>query len=355
MIYQCAQDNNDETLFNDFPSELNYLLSKKLDNPIALEVSLNGKKAMLKLGYFSNTKGIIYTITTIERYINSSKLFKELIKMSEVTLNSIVVFKRKTSFDQNSYVQDLIHNLTSLNAYNIQSLFALIPQQVLTQNINKQHEVIKDAILNQPNITITTLLKLIKYNFAMKVEFSVFEKTVMQNPVMQKRQLQIRDIILSILQIFIDDFEKMKITVSLGSSEKTLNVDYDTLFVSLYYILENAVKYCAKSTDFKIIFKEEDDCFSVLFKMISVRIEDNEITKLCNKNFRASNAILLTDKGKGIGMNRILKTLKMNDATIEISPRVTDFSKTQNEISFDHNEFKIKFMGQQDWFKTNVS
>jgi hypothetical protein len=348
-----AVDNNGELLYGDFPEELHHVFLDAPEGFTVKDVFVNGRTLKSKLGVLTNKEAKLFVFTSDPKYVKSSKLFKELIRMSRFTLESIVKVKNKLSLDHNSYVQDLVHNLTSLNTYNIQDLFALIPQHILTQNINKQHDIIKNILVEQPNIAVATLLKLIKYNLAMKVEFSVFEKTIIQNPFLQKQNLSIKQITLSVLQIFIEDFEGLKITVSVDSTTKMLNVDYDTLFVSLYYLLENAVKYSLRGSKFGIIFKEEPTCFSIIFKMISARIEEHEKNKLCTKNFRAASAILLTNEGKGIGMSRILKTLKMNDAEIEIFPRVTDYQKSANGILYEHNEFKIKFPGQQDWFKVN--
>lgn len=351
--FLLAVDNNGEILYGDLPGELQYLLFSESEQFVLKDVSYDGRTKKSKFCTIKKSDTKLLVFTTDPKYINSSKLFRELVRMSMFTLESIVKVKEKLSFDHNAYVQDLIHNLTSLNSYNIQDLFSLIPQHVLTQNINKQHDVIKGIIIEQPNVAVSTLLNLIKYNLAMKVEFSVFEKTMIQNPFLQKQNLSVRQIILSVLQIFIEDFDRLKITVSVDSCEKMLNVDYDIFFVSLYYLLENAVKYSMRNSKFNVIFKEEKDGFSVIFKMISAKIEDHEKTKLCNKNFRAASAKALTNEGKGIGMHRVLKTLKMNDAEIEIIPRVTEYQKTVNGIVYEHNEFKIKFPGQQDWFKVN--
>lgn len=274
--------------------------------------------------------------------------------MSLISLAPLEKFQKDIISSQNALTQELIHNLTSLNSYNIQDLFSLIPQQTLTQNIDKQSEIVKSIIAEKPNITATTLLKLIKYNLAMKVEFSVFEKTLQQYPSIQKMEYSIREIILSILQIFIDEFEERKIDVSLDASIKKIEVDYDTFFVSLYFILENAIKYCRPNSNFKIVFKEEPDSFSISFIMDSIRIEDEEVNKLCLKGFRAESAKIINKSGNGIGMYRILKTLKLNNAELEITPRTSTLLIKTKDAWYEQNQFKIKFKGQQDWFKTNM-
>lgn len=332
-----------KSILNNFPKELQVFLEKEIPKSEKIELTFNGKKTKARIGKQKNNYGEIVILSIEERYVNSNNLFYELFKITILSLENIVSFRNTFSLNQNEYVQDLIHNLTSLNTYNVQELESLIPSKVLTQNINTQKEVIKNIIAEKPIITANTLLKLIKYNYAMKVEFSVFEKTIMQNPKVQKQELSIKEIILSILQIFIDEFEQRNITVSIDNNDKRIHIDYEILFVSLFYILENAVKYCSKSSKFKILLKEEESYFYIIFDMLSLRIEDDEVSKLCLKKFRAKSAINYSEDGKGIGMSRVLKTLKLNNADIEIIPRVTDFSLKKGQFTYEHNQIKLKF------------
>lgn len=342
-IFHQITDITGKVVLNNFPKELQYLLLSEVEKTSKIEIKYKDKKIQAKIGKQTSEYGLIIVLTIDEKYVNSSRLHSDLLKMSLLMLNNIVLHRNSISLNQNEYVQELIHNLTSLNTYNVQELQSLIPQDVLSQNINKQKDVIKRIINDKPNITTETLLKLIKYNYAMKVEFSVFEKTVMQNPSIQKLEYSVREIILSVLQIFIEDFDEKKITVSVDYNQRRIHIDYEILFVSLFYLFENAVKYCCSHSDFKVIFKEEQNNFIVIFEMMSLRIEDDEVAKLCDKKFRAKSAIALTSEGKGIGMSRILKTLKLNSGILEIVPRINPKAKTRNNLQYELNQFKIKF------------
>lgn len=341
-FYQI-KDLDGKSILNNFPSEFQYLLSNEIEKSEKIEILFEHKKVRARIGKQKNQNGELIILTIEEKYINSSSLFKELSIMGLLTLDNVITFRNNISLNQNEYVQDLIHNLTSLNTYNVQELESLIPPKVLTKNINTQKETIKNIVNEKPNITTNTLLKLIKYNYAMKVEFSVFEKTVMQNPTVQKLEYSVRETILSILQIFIEEFEEKKIVVSIDTNEKRIHIDFEILFVSLFYIFENAVKYCCPYSKFKILFKEEQNKYLVIFDMLSLRIEEYEVPKLCQKKFRAKSAIEHTSEGKGIGMSRVLKTLKLNNAELEIIPRVSDFSKTKDNSPYEHNQFILKF------------
>lgn len=184
--FHQIKDTSRKIVLNNFPKELHYLLINEIEKIEKIEILYKNKKTQAKIGKQSSENGIINILTIDEKYVNSSRLYSDLLKMSLIMLNNIVSHRNSISLNQNEYVQELIHNLTSLNTYNVQELQSLIPQDILSQNINKQKDVIKKIVNDKPNVTTDTLLKLIKYNYAMKVEFSVFEKTVMQNPSVQK-------------------------------------------------------------------------------------------------------------------------------------------------------------------------
>ncbi len=350
-IFFYAEKADGDYIFDNFPQHLIPLITEFKESRSTIEVLMDGRKTEARIGKKNNSYGTIYVFTTEQKYVNRYKLFKELLALSVIALEPISCFQNQLIQKHSSDNQEFIHNVTSLNSYSIQSLFSLIPQNKLTGNINKQVEAVKDIIADKPIIASKTLLKLIKYSLATKVEFSVFERTMKLYQVSKKTDYPIREMILSILQIFMDDFEERKITVSLDACDRRISLDYDSLFVSFYYILDNAIKYCCRNTDFKIIFKEEDDCFAILIIMISVRIEDHEVEKLKVKGYRSNNVKSLNKEGNGIGMYRILKTLKFNDAILEITPRVNNFVRQIDEVRYEANQFKIKFIGQQDWFK----
>lgn len=354
--YYYATNNDGEYLFDNFPNDCYTLVTNYTEINQPIEVKIDGQFKYARIGKRTNINGTVYTLTFEKKFVERHKLFKELLDMSLISLGPLSSFQNSLLSKLNTKTEEFIHNIKSLNSYGIQDLFALIPQNTLSQNINKQKEIIRAITNEKPNVTVETLLNLIKYNLAMKVEFSVFERLQKPNSSVQKISQPIRSIVLSILQIFISDFDAKNIEVSLDAgeaSERLVEVDYDSLFVSLFYLLENSTKYCCPNTKYKIIFKEEKYCFSILFVMVSIPIKENEIEKLKEHGYRSEIARNINVDGKGIGMYRITKTLKLNNAELEITPRVNDFIKQHGKISYEGNQFKIKFIGQQDWFKSN--
>lgn len=351
--FYFIKSNNGDEIVNTFPPEIH---SYTTNNKVGFEkafITLNNNKYVARIGTIINENGILIILSTKQKHIKKIKLFKNLVDSNANILESIKEMKDNIINKHNTQTEELIHNLTSLNSYNIQDIFSLIPQQLLTKNINysDQLKTIKTIIDSKPNVTINTILRIIKNNLAMKIEFSVFEKTMDSYPSVSKIEHDIREILVSILQIFIHEFEEKNIMVSLEATQKKLNVDYDTLSVSLYFIIENAVKYCLKGSRFKVKFLEESDNFSIVFDMVSLKIEEHEIEKLSTFGYRAKNAKEVNVKGKGIGMFRVQKTLKLNDSILEILPRVTEYRKKSKNLIYENNIMKIKFLNQQNWFQ----
>jgi signal transduction histidine kinase len=163
-------------------------------------------------------------------------------------------------------------------------------------------------------------------------------------------EFKIRDIILTILQLFSDEFSELNITISVIQNDKLLNIDYDSMLVSLYYVIENATKYCCPYTDFKIYFSEETNGFSVVFSMVSISIKDNEVASLVVRGYRSETAKKVHQNGNGIGLYRLKKTLSFNDAELHILPRTNPFTKKSGDILYEVNEFRIHFNNQNNWF-----
>lgn len=340
---------NGEYLFDNFPTELKHLPLdfKECRNPI--EITLKNQLVKARIGLKRSVEFIIYILTTEKKYVNRLKFFRELVNSSSNFIKPMLSLQQDLKDKHEKTVEEFIHNATSLNTYSIQDLFFLIPQERLTGNINKQKDTIREIIKDKPNVTVDTLLKQIKYSLAAKVEFSVFERTVKNISILQKTEYSIRPVVLSILQIFISDFDKKNINVYLAGTEKTLEIDFDSLFVSLYYIFDNAVKYCCPRTDFKIRFSEEKNSFDIIITMVSIEIKESEKKLITERNYRSEFAKKINDKGLGIGMYRIIKTLKFNNATLEITPRAFNLTKEHKGVKFEGNEFRIVFRGQNEW------
>jgi hypothetical protein len=77
-------------------------------------------------------------------------------------------------------VNRLVHNLTSINAYNIQEIYDLIPQSVLASNWKDQLIFIEKEVVKTKR-NCNDVLRIAKNNIHMKSEFSIYKKLDREN------------------------------------------------------------------------------------------------------------------------------------------------------------------------------
>ena len=349
-IFYFVKSKSGDYLLNSFPPDLEYLLTEEADKREKIIINYNNRKCTARIGTISGDDLVLTILTVDKKYVERLKFFNELLDNSIAFIRPILNLEAFVKEKNNNIIEEFIHNVKSINSYSIQNLFTLIPQKSLSDNINVQKEQLKQIIKEQPNVTVDTLFKELKYSIATKVEFSVFENILNKKTSFYKERHHIRSVFISILQLFTEDFETNRIEISLAACEKVLEIDYDSLFVSLYYIFDNAIKYCHPNTTLKIHFSEEKKSFDVSIKMISIKIDKSEIDLLTKRGYRSNIAKKININGPGIGMYRIKKTLKLNNAELVIKPNSFKYIKTHKGIDYEGNEFLIKFNGQQDWF-----
>jgi K+-sensing histidine kinase KdpD len=349
MVYFKISSSDGFIIYDNIPPSLwdDYLL--KNNNHLS-EALVNKNNRLYRCGYSKNEKGSVFILTDDKKYINSKSVFKQFLSFNLLIIESFNNLKNEITQKYNKQTQELIHNLITLNGHNIQEVFALVPQQSLTKNINEQISIVKNKIEKNMEESARTYLRVAKNNMAMKIEFSVFNKLMEDRPSLKQEKHEIRIIILNVLQIFYQDFQEKGIELHLDSSDMELNLDFETITVCFYYLIENAVKYCLPRSAFKIFLLESENCFKVTLDMISLEIKKGEELKLCDQGYCGENAKLLGKNGSGIGLYRAYKTLKLHDATIEIKPRVNSNTQRRHEkLIYEHNSIEIKFPVQKKW------
>lgn len=349
LNFYYVLDSENNHVFNNFPSDIIHLISSYQESLKKFTLQTKGENVEGRMAMRETSNGKFYVLSIDAKIITRTKSFKDFIDITIPSLEPLINVYKKIQITHKERNEEFIHNVTSLASYTIQELFSLIPQRSLTGNLVAQKEEIKKIILSKPNVTVETLLHLIKYSLATKVEFSVFERTNKKDIFIQSEQHPVRNIILLVLQIFITDFDDKRIKVEMDSSDRMLNIDYDCLFVSLYYIFENSIKYCCPNSTYKVSFKDLEEEFEVIIEMLSIEIKHDEIEQLTLRGYRSETARQLNTDGKGIGLFRMCKTLEMNNAKLVITPRINDYSRTLKKILFQKNEFKMIFFNQKKW------
>lgn len=294
-----------------------------------------------RAGRLISKQGIIYAFADDPDCIRSTQKFKTV---ARTILNSIEHINNTV----NDYVEAhnrntkrLIHNLTSLNAHNIQEIYALISQDEISGKMKGHVDYAKSVIESNTLETAKTLLRLAKNNASMKTEISVFNKLFNATPDLRPNTHVMHKVLLNVLYLFFPDFNDKSVDVVVQESVSSAYFDYESIHVALYHIIDNAAKYTIPDTRLFINISEQPPYLTLTFRMCSTKILEKERVKIYDEGFSGSIASLTGKAGSGIGMSLVKRIIESNNGSISLKP--LDGSEGKNfGIDFQTNEFILK-------------
>lgn len=323
---------------NDFTTECSKCISECNSVSVKISCPLHGDQR--RIGKAETETGTVFCCSNLSDFCSSSKKFKKEQDHFLIGLEKI----NETKSELNTETQRLIHNLTNTNGHNIQELYAVVPQDLLTQNLDDQLDNIQKIILENPLEASKAFLRIAKNNASMKVEFSVINKLMEGASSLKMRRHPIRKATLNLLHIFFQDFKENNVYVKVQENEDYLIFDYEIIHASLYHLLLNATKYIMPNSTLNVNFIKDKEDFFIELDMVSLRIEDSEKTKIFEEGYSGKYAKKTQKAGKGLGLGTTSKVLELNDAQLiidnNIKPRLSINSKG---VWYDYNVFTIKF------------
>jgi hypothetical protein len=267
-------------------------------------------------GKISNKKGITFLCDTTK----TTKLFREKLDVLSYAFYDLQIPRKQFELEakqiEQQRVNRLIHNLTSLNAHNIQEIDDFIPQELLASNYQNLLKYIQEQIRKDSKNAALMFLRIAKHNVHMKSEFSIYNKLDRLNAELKPTLNPIRKVILNVLHTFFIDFTNRDIYVYVSEFNGRVNIDYESIQVALYHLIENATKYTMSNTNVEITFEEKLNEVDVNFKMKSLYLDDDEVEKVFGEGYSGKVAKECKLNGEGIGMWQINRMLKLNNGSV---------------------------------------
>lgn len=293
-------------------------------------------------GKISNLKGV--TFLCCEK-TKTTKLFKEKLEALSYAYYDLVIPREQIISEvkkaEQKKVNRLVHNLTSINAHNIQEIYNLIPQELLSSNWRNQIEHIQKELVNDKHKASMMFLRIAKHNIHMKSEFSIYRKLDRDDKAdLVFTAYPFRVVLLNVLHTFFGDFTSKNIYVQVSDYYGKIYIDYETIQVALYHLLENSAKYSKPDTNILIEFKESDKTVVMSIEMTSLHIPENERERILLEGVSGLTAKKIGKQGDGIGMWRIKQMIDLNDGKFEIN--CGDEIENFRGIPFSKNIFNIE-------------
>ncbi|WP_291866296.1 ATP-binding protein [Maribacter sp.] len=293
-------------------------------------------------GKIENKKGVTFLCCGNTK---TTKLFKNKLEALSYAYYDLVIPREQiiseVKKEEQQKVNRLVHNLTSINAHNIQEIYNLIPQDILSSNWRNQKEYIEKELITNKHKAAMMFLRIAKHNIHMKSEFSIYRKLDRDdNANLEFIKYPFRVVLLNILHTFFGDFTSKSIYVQVSDFYGKIYIDYETIQVALYHLLENSAKYSKPETNINIDFEEYHNTVTMSIEMISLYIPINERERIFIEGVSGSSAKKLGKNGDGIGMWRIKQMIELNKGAFEII--CGDDIETYRGIDFAKNIFNIK-------------
>jgi len=342
--YHVSSNNGDEVLNNLLSECLNcYASCSSIGKTINPCPKYNGLR---RQGIISNNRGMTFLCCDETK---TTKLFREKLEAFSYAFHDIRLLKedyiKEAKITEQIKVNRLVHNLTSINAHNIQEIYDLVPQELLASSYQKQLDYIQSEIKRNIKKTALMFLRIAKHNIHMKSEFSIYRKLDREDAILEFRNHPIQKVIMNILHTFFSDFSDLGIYVEVGDYFDKVYIDYESIQVALYHLIENASKYAMPESRITIEFTNNDKNVDVSFKMRSLYIDDDETQKIFDEGYSGKMAKICALNGDGIGMWRINQMMSLNKGSVKI---INGKNKIGiNEKVYADNEFILTFLKQK--------
>ncbi|MBZ9612303.1 sensor histidine kinase [Rheinheimera maricola] len=295
----------------------------------------------IRAGFLKNESFTVYGFSSDQDFVKSSQKFKTQLNAILNTTNYIEEIINDTKKSINKNTSRLIHNLTTLNAHNIQEIYSLIPQEGISRNSRAQISYAEDIVKKDPKEAATTLLRIAKNNASMKVEFSVFKKLFDSNPELQIRKHNIHKVLMNMFYLFFPDFTDKNVKVVVDNESNHIAFfDYESIHVALYHLIENAAKYIKPFSTLNINISNNGVYSQISMDMISTEIEPDEVEKIFLEGVSGSLPSKIGKAGDGIGMYMAKKIIELNTGSITVYPYPDTLEETLG-FKFQRNVFTI--------------
>jgi len=293
----------------------------------------------IRHGFFKTENGLIYlssyTVPTnriLKKYFEACDFFIPTLEQSV----SIQKTKAKSNFRR------FKHNLVSHHTIMLQEMERAFPIDNADKGIHNQIDFVKKIIEKNPRESTLSILKVIKSVNLMKAEFDVYDMLSLERPNLEFFIHNPHKLVLLVLNPFWLEFIEKDVKIDVKECEGEICIDYKSVSVVFSHIFENASKYIARGSIFKISFVNKDEFVEIHFDMTSLKIKPDEKEKIFQEDYSGEFSKSTTLAGNGIGLSIVKKLVEYNNGSVnvEIDTDQNQRIKIMN-IPFERNTFII--------------
>ena len=155
----------------------------------------------------------------------------------------------------------LLHNLKSLTAKTSQEIFALAQQDKLIGNPREMVPYLASEVRENIDGTARALLEILKHQSAQKAEYTAFDRLTGKFDISGTEIHNVHQVLMNVFYLFFGEFISKRVKAEVERTRAHAKIDYDSIHVCIYYIVENAAKYTRPGSDFTVAAVEDKTGF----------------------------------------------------------------------------------------------
>lgn len=341
MLNLHIRNSDDQVVYSTFPTNcLGCMVTCETTKEL-VKCSESGTKK--RRGIIRSPLGSVYLCSDDKDLLKSSRIFKAHLDFLSSMLQELITIRNGIADKINEDTKRLLHNVISLNAHNMQEIYELVSQDLLTQKMASQIEEFTQIIESRPKDIALALIRMHKNDISMKVNFNVFKKLYDRSPATNFLKHPLHRVVLNVLHVFFQDFTDKGVRVIIDPCNAEILLDYESFQVALYHLIENSAKYIMNDSTLHISFPLIDEVQHILFDMISLEIPDSEKEKIFEEGYSGESACLLQLSGSGLGLGIIKPLLQLNNSELRLFRNVKpNKTKITTLAVYQNNQFEIK-------------
>ncbi len=307
-------DHRSEPLLNQLSSAQVELFRTELVDDGSILTMRDGRKARLirrSLNHYH-----VIAVSVDPDHLKSKKTMEAAADLMLAAANTIDSAMKRAE----DRTQRLIHNLKSLTAKIGQEIFYIAQQQLMLNSPRDMVKYVAKEIKDNPEDTAKGLIEILKHQAAQKAEYSAFEKLTGKVVIGQTELHDIHRVLMNVFYLFFGEFIKKKVKAEVDRTRLQALIDYESIHVCIYYIVENASKYARPGSSLNVTTAEDGGYILIRFSMESLVILTGEVDKIFDEGFSGSKAIESHLSGAGIGLYLARAMAQMNNGNLTVVP-----------------------------------
>ena len=241
------------------------------------------------------------------------------------------------------------HNLKSLCTLNIQEIEFFSPlsstEDFKISRLKDWEIYVKELKSSDVKDLAKGLMRVYKNSQHIQNDILVYESLFHgTDMVIQKSDHSVHKVITRAVLCCASLLLEKDVRIKFGEANWTINVDYTSTQVALFYVMDNVIKYIKPDTDLEISFFRDKVLkeTTVEFKMQSLYVGKDEEYRLFEEGYSGKYAISSNLKGLGLGFSRAEELLHKNNARLQFISSGRIIESFLNR-SYGENTIKIIF------------